>query len=106
MQNIFFSRQNNNQFNRQTITANATNQDLQNITSDISYMLNYVNQLNQHIFEASNQQIKTMLTNIRNSIQVHIGELMSLLFSLDPNFYEQFQLGLEQGDSIIKRNIN
>ena len=47
-----------------------------------------------------------MLTNIRNSIQVHIGELMSLLFSLDPNFYEQFQLGLEQGDSIIKRNIN
>ena len=59
------------------------NKTLENLRLDLIEELKAVNQYQGHIDEADNQEIKKILSHIRDEEKEHVAELMAVIKKLD-----------------------
>jgi rubrerythrin len=55
-----------------------------------------INQYSEHIMATDNKMVITTLTSIRKEEQVHFGELLALLYKLEPEFKVQVEKGMNE----------
>ncbi|OQB44541.1 MAG: hypothetical protein BWY03_00063 [Parcubacteria group bacterium ADurb.Bin159] len=67
------------------------NRDLKNLREDLIGELGAINQYQEHIDEASEEEIKKILSHIRNDEKEHVAELTKLLRKLDETQEIKFQ---------------
>ena len=65
--------------------------DLINLREDLIGELEAINQYQEHIDEAESEEIKKVLSHIRDDEKEHVAELVKLLRKLDPMQEEKFQ---------------
>ncbi len=67
------------------------NKDLNNLREDLVGELEAINQYQDHIDETDNEEIKRVLSHVRDDEKEHVAELTKLLRSLDATQEEKFQ---------------
>jgi len=67
------------------------NRDLKNLREDLIGELGAINQYQEHIDEADNEEIKKVLTHVMNDEKEHVAELTKLLRELDTTQEEKFK---------------
>jgi len=67
------------------------NKDLRNLREDLVGELQAVNQYQKHIEETESEEIKRVLTHIRDDEKEHIAELMKIIKKLDETQREKFE---------------
>ena len=67
------------------------NNDLKNLREDLIGELQAINQYQQHIDESDNEEIKKVLSHIRDDEKEHVAELVKLIQELDATQKEKFQ---------------
>jgi len=65
--------------------------ELKNLREDLIGELGAVNQYQEHIDETDNEEIKEVLSHIRDDEKEHIAEITKLLRKLDKTQEEKFQ---------------
>ena len=65
--------------------------DLKNLREDLSGELGAINQYQEHIDEADSQEIKKILSHIRDDEKEHFAELTKVIRKLDEVQEEKFQ---------------
>lgn len=75
--------------------------DLINIRKDIIGELDAINMYSEHILETKSLAIKTILTDIMHEEQIHVGELMNLLFHVAPSSKELFDKGILESNDLL-----
>lgn len=75
---------------------------INNIRADIMGELDAINQYTVHINQTTNPQMQKVWKNIRSEEEVHVGELMNMLFKLNPESYENFKKGIEESNDLTK----
>lgn len=66
------------------------NKDLKNLREDLIGELGAINQYQQHIDEADNEEIKKVLGHIRDDEKEHLAELTKIIRKLDETQEEKF----------------
>lgn len=85
-------------------TNNST--DALKVMADIIGEFDAIIQYEQHIMSTTNQTMKNTLTDIKMEEQVHVGQLLGLLFYLDPSFEKQVMQGLKEFKESTKPQEN
>lgn len=67
------------------------NKDLKNLREDFIGELGAINQYQEHIDEADNEEIKKVLAHIRDDEKEHVAELIKIIRKLDGTQEEKFQ---------------
>lgn len=67
------------------------NKDLKNLREDLIAELGAINQYQEHIDEADNEEIKKVLGHIRDDEKEHVAELTKIIRKLDETQEEKFQ---------------
>ena len=67
------------------------NKDLKNLREDLIGELGAINQYQEHIDEANDEEIKKTLGHIRDDEKEHFAELTKLIRKLDETQEEKFQ---------------
>ena len=67
------------------------NKDINNLRKDLVGELEAINQYQEHIDEADNEEIKKILGHVRDDEKEHVAELTKLLRKLDETQEEKFQ---------------
>lgn len=89
---------------RQSTMVNDENINLlNNIRADIIGELDAINQYSVHMAQSTNSQMTKVWRDIRSEEQVHVGELMYMLFKLDPESYENYKMGLEEAEKLTSK---
>lgn len=86
MQNNFYGNGNTQQ--------NSADENL--VRQDIIGELEAINQYSNHIATTNNSLVKKTLNSIKLEEEVHVGELMALLFTLSPESRTQFEKGVNE----------
>lgn len=73
---------------------------LDNLRQDIMGELAAINQYTEHINMTNNPTLKATWEDIRAEEQVHVGQLMNMLFYLDPSSYENFNKGVMESNKL------
>lgn len=68
-----------------------SNKDLKNLREDFIGELGAINQYQEHIDEADNEEIKKVLAHIRDDEKEHVAELIKIIRKLDGTQEEKFQ---------------
>lgn len=98
MQNLFgYTTKTNGMPNNSTVDY----QTLDNLRQDIMGELDAINHYTEHINMTTNPTLKATWEDIRSEEQVHVGQLMQMLFYLDPQSYENFNKGVEESNRLI-----
>lgn len=71
----------------------------QNIRLDIVGELEAIVQYENHIAQTNDKSVQATLRDIVKEEKLHVGQLMGLLFSLDEESREQFELGMKEFDT-------
>lgn len=66
------------------------------VTKDLIGELEAINQYGEHIKSTDNQMVIGTLSGIRGEEQVHVGELLSMLYVLEPEFKVQVEKGMKE----------
>lgn len=69
---------------------------LQNARLDVVGELEAIVQYEQHLTQTTNAAAQNMIKHIVKEEKMHVGELMGLIFSLDPQSKEEFYRGLKE----------
>ncbi len=77
-----------NNFNKQALAQNTR----LDIIGEIEAIMQYEN----HIASSNDAVVNQTLTDIVNEEKLHVGQLMGLLFYLDPISQTQFEKGLNE----------
>lgn len=72
------------------------------VRKDIIGELEAINQYNGHILSTDNELAKRVWTSIKNEERVHVGELLTLLTTLDPTELEKLKEGQREVEEIIR----
>ena len=67
------------------------NKDLKNLREDLMGELGAINQYQQHIDEADNEEVKKVLNHIRDDGKEHLAELTKIIRKLDKTQEEKCQ---------------
>jgi len=67
------------------------NKDLKNLREDLIGELGAINQYQQHIDEADNEEVKKVLGHIRDDEKEHLAELTKIIRKLDETQEEKCQ---------------
>lgn len=67
------------------------NNDLKNLREDLIGELGAINQYQEHIEETDNEEVKKVLSHIRDDEKEHVAELTKLIRKLDEAQDEKFQ---------------
>ena len=83
------------------ILDNSFNRDnnfttLQNARLDVVGELEAIVQYEAHLSQTNVESAKRAISDIINEEKLHVGQLMGLIFKLDPESKEQFYKGLEE----------
>lgn len=70
--------------------------DFNKVAADLIGELEAIMGYDEHSKEVSNQITKNTLLSIKNEEEVHVGELLGLLYHLDPSFKQQVEKGLTE----------
>lgn len=77
---------------------------IQNAREDLVGEIDAIIQYANHLRATDNLAAQTITKNIMHEEMVHVGELMSLLFRLDPDFKKFFDQGVNEFNDLITRN--
>ena len=80
------------------ISKKDVNRLLQDLMGEIDAIIDY----NETIEETQNEDIRKVLADIRNEEQMHVGQIMNLIFR-DSNFKNNFNMGIEENNNIWGR---
>ena len=69
---------------------------IQNAREDLAGELEAIIQYSNHLRQTSSLSSQITTRSIMEEEQVHVGELMALLFKLDPGFKERFDKGVKE----------
>ena len=77
---------------------NSTNEFLtaQNCREDIIGELDAIIQYEKHLAETDNPSAQNTIKDIVKEEKLHVGQLMGLLFTLDPESKTQFEKGMSE----------
>ena len=83
------------------ILDNSSNREnkfttLQNARLDVVGELEAIVQYENHLFQTNDESAKRAIRDIAKEEKLHVGQLMGLIFKLDPESKEQFYKGLEE----------
>jgi len=67
------------------------NKDLKNLREDLIGELGAINQYQEHIDEADDEEMKKVLTHVMNDEKEHVAELTKLLQQIDSTQKEKFE---------------
>lgn len=70
---------------------NMNNKDLKNLREDLIGELGAINQYQEHIDETDNEEIKKVLTHIKDDEKEHVAELTKIIRKLDKTQEEKLQ---------------
>ena len=88
MKNFVTNLEGLNNFNKQALAQNTR----LDIIGEIEAIIQYEN----HIASSNDAVVNQTLTDILNEEKLHVGQLMGLLFYLDPISQTQFEKGLNE----------
>lgn len=88
MKNFVTNLEGLNNFNKQALAQNTR----LDIIGEIEAIIQYEN----HIASSNDVMVNQTLTDIVNEEKLHVGQLMGLLFYLDPISQTQFEKGLNE----------
>lgn len=88
MKNFVTNLEGLNNFNKQALAQNTR----LDIIGEIEAIIQYEN----HIASSNDAVVNQTLTDIVNEEKLHVGQLMGLLFYLDPISQTQFEKGLNE----------
>ena len=77
---------------------------IQNAREDVIGELDAIIQYSNHLRSTDNLAAKTTIKHILDEEMVHVGELMTLLFRLDPEFKKQFDKGANEFNENLTKN--
>lgn len=77
---------------------------IQNAREDLVGELDAIIQYSAHLRATDNLAAQVTTRSIMQEEMVHVGELMALLFRLDPEFKKQFDKGVEEFNDRLTRN--
>jgi len=69
---------------------------IQNARQDLIGELEAIDQYALHLRQASKLSAELTTRDIMEEEETHVGELMALLFKLDPEFKKRFDMGVEE----------
>ena len=69
---------------------------LQNAREDIIGELDAIIQYEKHLVETEDMSAKRAISDIVKEEKLHVGQLMGLLFKLDPESKSQFDKGMKE----------
>lgn len=69
---------------------------VQNARLDVVGELEAIVQYETHLSQTSDESAKRAISDIVKEEKLHVGQLMGLIFKLDPESKEQFYKGLEE----------
>ena len=69
---------------------------LQNARLDVVGELEAIVQYENHLAQTNEESAKRAISDIVKEEKLHVGQLMGLIFKLDPESKEQFYKGLEE----------
>ena len=69
---------------------------LQNARLDVVGELEDIVQYENHLAQTNEESAKRAISDIVKEEKLHVGQLMGLIFKLDPESKEQFYKGLEE----------
>jgi len=67
------------------------NKTLKNLREDLVGELQAINQYQEHIDETDNEEVKKVLSHIRDDEKEHVAELIKIIRRLDETQEEKFQ---------------
>lgn len=73
-----------------------TSDDFNKAALDLTGELEAIIQYDEHARDATSQTAKNTWLSIKHEEEVHVGELLSLLFMLDPGFKSQVEKGMKE----------
>lgn len=73
-----------------------TQNDVIMVTKDLVGELEAINQYGEHIKETDNKMVISTLAGIRGEEQIHVGELLALLYAMEPEFKIQVEKGMKE----------
>ena len=76
----------------------------QNARLDLIGELEAIDGYAMHLRQANKLSAQLTIKDILKEEQVHVGELMALLFKLDPDFKSNFDKGVEEFNNRIATN--
>lgn len=82
-------------FNNQSYNYNLNN-DFNKVANDIMGEFSAIIQYGEHADETNNMITKNTWDSIKHEEMVHIGELLSLLYKIDPMFKTQVEKGMTE----------
>lgn len=87
-----------NLFNILDNSSHTTNDftSLQNARLDVIGELEAIVQYENHLMQTSNISAQNTIKDIVKEEKRHVGQLMALIFSLDPESKEEFKLGMAE----------
>lgn len=104
MQNYFYNAR-PQQAQETPVSKSANHADNEMLVrEDIVGELQAINQYQSHINQTTNTAVKEMLTSIKMEEEVHVGELMGLLFYLSPEAKTQFEKGFAEFETSKNKN--
>lgn len=69
---------------------------IQNAREDLIGEIDAIMQYSNHLRQTSSLSAQITTRSIMEEEQVHVGELMALLFKLDPGFKDRFDRGVKE----------
>ena len=73
-----------------------TSDDFNKVALDLVGELEAIIQYDEHAKQAGTQTAKNTWLSIKSEEEIHVGELLSLLYMLDPSFKEQVEKGIKE----------
>ncbi|MGQ9515256.1 MAG: demethoxyubiquinone hydroxylase family protein [Thermoproteota archaeon] len=74
------------------------------IRQDIAAELDAINLYQAHIDATDNERARNVLAHVRDEEKTHVGELLALLKTLDPDTERLLNEGMEEATSLLKGN--
>lgn len=82
-------------FNNQNYNLTLNN-DFNKVASDIIGEFDAIIQYGEHADSTNNPMTKNTWLSIKHEEMVHVGELLSLMYKLDPTFKTQVEKGMKE----------
>ena len=77
---------------------------IQNARADVVGELEAIIQYANHLRQTDKLSAQLTINDIMREEEVHVGELMALLFKLDPEFKTHFDKGVQEFNERLTRN--
>ncbi len=86
----------NNFFNSRATNFQEKGNDFFNVLTDIMGEFDAIRGYDLHAKESNKMEVKQTLTSIKQEEMVHAGELLALLFTLEPEMEKFIKQGMQE----------